>query len=297
MPRTLPPLNALRAFEAAGRYENFTRAAEELRVSHSAISRHVRGLEDRLGTQLFREQSRGLVLTREGALFLERITPAFDAIAEATETVMARPAGAILVSSERVFALRWLVPRLAGFARLHPEIEVRIEASDVLADLARHEADLALRFLGAGRARTGGTLLSDAPLHPFAAPGLVELPLRNPRDLLRHTLLKDRNSVDWAQWFALAGKVAPDEVAEPAWRMEPMLAIESAVAGMGVVLCSAEVVAGDLASGRLVKISDIGIRDGGYYIVHADGALRRKPVRLFRDWLLDETADLRAGAA
>ncbi|MEL7124934.1 MAG: LysR family transcriptional regulator, partial [Pseudomonadota bacterium] len=111
--RSLPPLNALRAFEAAARHESFSRAAEELGVSHSAISRHVRGLEARLGVQLFRDQSRGVVLTPEGQHYAQRIAPAFDVIGDATEGLADTPAGRVVVNSEPLFAAKVVAPLLA----------------------------------------------------------------------------------------------------------------------------------------------------------------------------------------
>lgn len=293
MSRQLPPLNALRAFEAAGRHESFSRAAEELNVSHSAISRHVRGLEDRLNVRLFRDLSRGVKLTDEGAAYMGQITPALDAIADATERVVERPAGVIVVNSEPLFATKWLIPRLTTFQSSHPDVEIRLEGSRLLADVNRYEADVAIRFLGVPGANPDGVLLSDAPLYPFAAPGLVDLPLSAPRDLAKHRLMRDRSGGTWGVWFARAGEDDPEIVPAPGWRMRSHLAYEAALAGQGVLLTSQEVASLDVAAGRLQQVSGIGFREGGYYLVLGDGALRRKPVRLFRDWLLDASAAFR----
>ncbi|MEM7521502.1 MAG: LysR substrate-binding domain-containing protein [Pseudomonadota bacterium] len=293
MSRNLPPLNALRAFDAAGRHQSFSRAAQELGVSHSSISRHVRGLEDRLGVQLFRDLPRGLALSPDGAAFLARITPALDAIAEATEGLQETPQGTVTVNSEEVFATKWLMPRIKGFFTAHPGIELRLEASRFLADIARYEADFAIRFVQPGGTYSGAELLSDAPLHPYAAPTLISMPLSSPRDLLAYPLLKDRSSGTWDLWFAMAGGVAPEEVPQSDWRMSSILAIEAAIAGNGVLLTSDEAVASEVAAGRLVKVSEIGFREGGYYLLHGEGVLRRKPARLFRDWILAQTAPWR----
>jgi LysR family glycine cleavage system transcriptional activator len=289
MVRKLPPLNALRAFEAAGRHQSFSRAADELGVSHSSISRHVRGLEDRLGVQLFRDLPRGLQLSRDGAAYLAQVSPALDAIAYATEGLAETPQGTVTVNSETLFATKWLVPRLGAFQAAHPEVDVRLEASRHLADVARYEADLAIRFVRPGGRYAGSELLSDAPLYPFASPDLMNAPLRSPRDLLDYPLLKDRTGGTWDLWFSLAGGVAPDEVPQLAWRMSSVLAVEAAVAGQGVLLVSQEVVTGEVAGGRLVQLSDIGFREGGYHVLHGESVLRRKAVRVFRDWLIAET--------
>jgi DNA-binding transcriptional LysR family regulator len=293
MVRKLPPLNALRAFEAAGRHQSFSRAADELGVSHSSISRHVRGLEDRLGVQLFRDLPRGLALSRDGAAYLAQVSPALDAIAFATEGLAETPQGAVSVNSETLFATKWLVPRLGEFKAAHPEVDVRLEASRHLADVARYEADLAIRFVHPGGRYPGSELLSDAPLYPFAAPGLLTGPLKAPRDILSYPLLRDRTGGTWDLWFSLAGDVAPEEVPQFDWRMSSVLAVEAAIAGQGILLVSAEVVSGEVAAGRLIRLSDVCFREGGYHVLHGEGVLRRKAVRVFRDWLMGEMAPWR----
>ena len=295
MSRQLPPLNALRAFEAAGRHQSFSRAAEELGVSHSSISRHVRGLEDRLGVQLFRDLPRGLALSVYGASYLAQVSPALDAIASATETLTEVPTGTVWVNSETLFATKFLVPRLGDFTARHPEIEIRLEASRHLADVARYEADLAIRFVRPQNSYPGSELLSDAPLRPYASPALLSAPLGSPRDILSYPLLKDRISGTWNKWFALAGGVQPEEVPQFPWRMSSVLAVEAAVAGQGILLISDEVVSGEVAAGRLVRVSDVGFREGGYHLLLGEGVMRRKAVRVFRDWLMAQTADCRQG--
>lgn len=294
MVRSLPPLNALRAFEAAGRHQSFSGAAVELGVSHSSISRHVRGLEDRLGVQLFRDLPRGLALSADGAAYLAQISPALDAIAYATEGLAETPQGTITVNSEPLFATKWLVPRLAAFSATHPEVDVRLEASRHLADVARYEADLAIRFVHPGGVYPGSELISDAPLFPYASPNLLDRPVTRPRELLDYPLLRDRTNGTWDVWFDKAGGVAPEEVPHLIWRMSSVLAVEAAISGQGVLLVSAEVVAGEVAAGRLVQVSDVGFREGGYHLVRSEGALRRKAVRVFRDWLIAQAAQWRS---
>lgn len=296
MSRNLPPLNALRAFEAAGRHQSFSRAAEELGVSHSSISRHVRGLEDRLGVQLFRDLPRGLALSPEGAAYLAQVTPALDAIGDATEGLAEVPQGTVTVNAETLFAAKWLVPRLGTFRAAYPGIDIRLEASRRLADVTRYEADFAIRFVRPGGRYPNSELLSDAPLRPYASPELVQPPLRSPRDLLSLPLLRDRTNGTWNVWFALAGGVALEEVPQSEWRMSSFLEVEAAITGQGALLISDEVVAGEVAAGRLVRLSEVGFREGGYHLLHGDGVLRRKPARMFRDWILAETAEWRSAA-
>lgn len=292
MPRALPPLNALRAFEAAGRHQSFSGAAEELGVSHSAISRHVRGLEDRLGAQLFRDLPRGVALTQAGARYLAALSPVFDRIAEASEVFDQRPAGQVTVDAEPLFAMKWLIPRLSDFYERFPDVELRLQASSTIADLARYEADLALRFFHAGPEGQAAPLLSHAPLYPYAAPAVADGPLP-PEQILVLPLLRDRREDTWRQWAAMAGCPPPQGAASD-WRMRARLAYESALAGHGVLLASSEIAEVDVAAGRLVQCSDIGFRMGSYHLMSAEGAMRRSAVRLFRDWLLDQSAALRS---
>lgn len=293
MPRQMPPLNALRAFEAAGRHESFSRAAEELGVAHSAISRHVRGLEDRLGTQLFRDLPRGVALTQAGARFLAELTPSFDRIAEASEALRERPSGVITLSSEVLFASKILLPRLGDFQQRHPKIEIRLDASRALIDIDRYEADLAIRYYADAVPDIPHMLLSNAPMQTFAAPSLLKTPLEHPRALLRYPLLTDRSGHPWGRWFAGIKDVDPTQVPEPGWRMRAALAIDAAVYGQGVILIASDLVDAELRAGRLVRCFDHALCEGGYYLLAGDGVMRRKPVRLFRDWLLDQSAQFR----
>ncbi len=293
--RNLPPLNALRAFEAAGRHESFSRAADELGVSHSSISRHVRGLEDRLGVRLFRDLPRGLALSPEGATYLAQVTPALDAIGQATDGLSEVPQGAVTVNVETLFALKWLVPRLGQFRAAHPDVEIRIEASSRLVDVLRYEADFAIRFVRPGRSYPNAELLSAAPLRPFAAPGLVPLPIKSPRDLLAYRLLRDRAENTWSRWFECTGVTGPIEIPDFGWRMRSHLEAEAAVAGQGVLLMSADILSYDVEVGRLVQVSDVGFEEGRYYLLQGDGVLRRKPARVFRRWIMEQTEVWRDG--
>lgn len=290
MARSLPPLNALRAFEAAGRHQSFSRAADELGVSHSAVSRHVRGLEDRLGAQLFRDLPRGVALTQAGTRFLAALTPAFDRIAEASEMFDKRPAGMVTIDAEPLFATNWLMPQISDFYERFPDIDLQIEANPELADVARYEADLAIRFFHAGPKDQTAPLLSNAPLSPYAAPGYLSGPLP-PQDLLKLPLLRDRRDDIWRAWAVAAGCVPPENTGGR--RLRARLAYQAALLGHGVLLTSAEIAEADVAAGRLVKCSNISIRMGSYHLVQGEGVTRRSAVRLFRDWLLDRSAGLR----
>ncbi|MEX0338672.1 MAG: LysR substrate-binding domain-containing protein [Arenibacterium sp.] len=291
MSRKLPPLNALRAFEAAGRHQSFSRAAEELVVSHSAISRHVRGLEARLGVQLFRDLPRGVELTPVGARYLDRIWPALDQIAEATEDLSDAPAGRVTVNSETLFAERFVIPRLGRFQRAFPEIEVRLDASALLTDVDRYEADLAIRFANRGTLDVPSDILSLAQIFPYASPEMMAK-IKAPRDLLSLPRLRDRSKNIWRDWFAKAG-VSDADLPEETWRLRSSLAFEAAVNGLGVYLGSSECVSFEIENGRLIRCFDIGLWGGSFHLVYGSRGVRRTAVKAFRDWLLDETQAFR----
>ncbi|MEL6294136.1 MAG: LysR family transcriptional regulator [Pseudomonadota bacterium] len=292
MSRALPPLNALRAFEAAGRHESFSRAAEELGVSHSAVSRHVRSLEHQLGAQLFRVAHPGVTLTPEGRAFLERVTPALDEISEATEAVGEAPAGRVIVSAETLFAQRVIAPRLVDFADRYPEIDLRIEASDTFADLDRYEADFAIRFLRDGTIDRATDLISDAPMFVYAAPGLFEQARPSASEIIGARRLQDRPADVWLRWARAAG-IATDDIALPTWRLQASLAIVAAESGHGVYLSAADCVAGSCRAGTLRRVSDVCLREGTFHLIAQHGALRRRAQRLVREWLLDITQEFR----
>lgn len=291
MSRALPPLNALRAFDAAGRHGSFSRAADELGVSHSAISRHVRGLEARLGVALFRDLSRGVELTAEGRGYLERILPAFDAIAEATEDLSHTPRGQVTINSEPIFAQRFIMPRLARFHAMFPAVEVRLEASNRLANIEQYEADIAVRFARFGRLDVPSDLLSNAPISVYATPELAAQ-ITAPSDVLHVPRLRDRNNGTWELWFRAAG-VETDGQTDAGWRPSTPLSYVAALEGHGVFLSSAEAVSHDVAMGRLVQCFDISIRDGAFFLVYGSRGLRHGAAKQVCRWLLEETAAFR----
>jgi len=294
MPRRLPPLNALRAFEAAARHESFAGAAAELRVDHAAISRHVRSLEGRLGVTLFRRAKRGVELTPAGRQYLQAVSAAFDDIAAATDA-LARPRHAqIRVSVEPAFAGKWLIHRLGRFHADHPDLDVVLDSTSRLVDLMRDEADLAIRYGQGGWPGLRQELLAASRLYPVGRPELRgrRRTALQPEELRAFVLLHEDDGHLWRRWFAAAG-ITDVNVSRGPRILETALAIDAAIAGQGVALADDVLIAGDLAAGRLAKLCDIPLVDSGYYLVGLPGALRRRPNAAFRDWLLSETAALR----
>jgi len=290
MARYLPNLNALRAFETAGRLGGFSRAAQELNVSHAAISRHVHSLEAQLGLPLFARAARGVVLTEAGGAYLAQITPALDAIARASEAVRIARTSSLSISCEPTFAMKWLMHRLGAFEAAHPGIDVSLASSAHLADVAGNEVDLAIRYGRSPPKELGFDLISDSPVYPYASPGFAGA--SGPADLLTLKRLHEDDGTLWREWFRTAG-LADATLPERPKSFSTLLAIEGALAGQGVVLTSAELAHNDVQRGRLIRLSEIGLTYGAYRLIYRHEAIRRKPLRLFRAWLIDATRAFR----
>lgn len=297
MPRRLPPLNALRAFEVAARHNSFTGAAEELRVSHAAVSRHVRALEARLGVTLFRKAARGVELTEAGAKYLRIVSDAFDAIAGATDDIAQTKSAQIRVSAEPAFAATWLIHRLGRFRDAHPQYDVVLEVSPRLVDLQKDEADLAIRY---GNGRWPGfhlDVLTNSRLYPVGQRQLLGRKRQElrPEDLQKLVLLHEDDGSLWRRWFAAAGMPDVDVTRGPRI-LETGLTIDAAIAGQGIALADDGLIRDALAERRLAKLSSIALADGCYYLLSLDTGKRRQPIAAFTDWLLRETAPLRQTA-
>ncbi len=297
MPRRLPPLNSLRAFEAAARHLSFTRAAGELHVTPAAISHQIKALEDHLGLRLFRRLNRSLLLTEAGQACLPGLSRAFDGMAEALERLRVQDcSGSLTVSVAPSLAAKWLVPRLERFQEVCPEIDVRISATTQLVDFARDDVDLAIRY-GAGRwPGLEAQLLLAAEAFPVCAPTLPDgnPPLRAPQDLRHHVLLHDESGLaipgypDWDMWLRAAGVMDVDASRGPRFS-QASLALDAAAAGRGVALAFSVVAAADLAAGRLIRLFELGIPSAfAYYVVSPASTADRPKVQAFRRWLLAE---------
>ena len=288
MPRNLPPLNPLRAFEAAGRLVSFTRAADELNVSHSAISRHIRGLEKRLNVHLFQNQNAGVVLTEQGRDYLVHITPALDQIAIATDALTSTPAGAVTLTTESTLAQKWLVPRLGTLKAQRPEIDLRLSISADVMDIEAHDFDLGLRYL-----RTDSNAeyeqLFPSLVRAYAAPGFAPK-VNGEIDLLalaEGPLIQEATFRLWPEWFRKAGLQNPPEFQLP-HPLNALLSIQSAVAGLGAVLMDRQFCEQEIQSGALEHLCDVEIPFGGYYLAINVRAGRRKAVQAVRHWLHEE---------
>jgi LysR family glycine cleavage system transcriptional activator len=290
MKRSLPPLNGLRAFEAAARHLSFTEAARELGVTQAAISHQVRGLEERLGLKLFVRRNRALLLSDQGQAYLPGVRQAFDSLHEATERLLQRDArGPLIVTTTASFATKWLVPRLAAFHRAHPDIEVRITTSTSLVDFSRDDVDIGIRY---GRGRWAGLhadrLLAEN-IYPVCSPALLNgpHPLRKPVDLKHHTLIHVLPlNDDWQIWLTGAGVKGVDHQRGIEFDLG-LAAIQAAMDGLGVMLGHDPLVEADIRAGRLVVPFDVSIPSTfAYYVVMPQESLRRRKIKAFRDWLM-----------
>ncbi len=303
MSRPLPPLNSLRAFEAAARHLSFTKAAEELHVTPAAVSQQIKLLEEHCGTKLFRRLTRALMLTDAGQAALPPLREGFDRMVEAVDRMRAHDRSDILtVSVPPSFGAKWLVQRLDRLNAAHPEFDVRIDATDTLADFSDTGVDIALRY---GRGTYPGLqseLLMPEVAFPVCSPALLEgeHPLREPADLRHHTLLhvqwkmEHEAAPNWRMWLRAAGVEDIDVTRGPRFTIEGMT-VQAAIEGQGVALASGSLVSDDLKAGRLVRPFGPTICEAtafSYYLVYPPANADSPKVKAFREWIKAEiTAD------
>ena len=296
-PGLFPPLNALRAFESSGRHLNFRLAAEELNVTHGAVAQQVRGLEARLGVQLFERLPRGLSLTQEGQKFHKPISQAFRLIEGATSELLSGPV-ILTISVPPTFATKWLVPRLGQFTSAYPEIDVRVIASEGLSDFQSDGVDIAVRQ---GKSPVGDGIqvepLLSPDIHPVCSPSLASgpSPIKTPADLQNHVLLYDTHDL-WPLFLNDVLKDRDQHRIRSIRFSQTALAIEAAIAGQGVALVSDIFVADDIAAGRLCRPLETGI-DGkaGFFLVTPLHQRHPGEVKKMRDWLKAQANEFQAG--
>lgn len=290
--RRLPPLNGLRAFEVAARHLNFRLAAEELGVTQGAVAQLVRGLEASLGLKLFERLPRTLLLTDAGRSYSANIRRAFELIGEASEALRPEPLH-LTISVTPSFASRWLIPRLPDFTSRHPDIDLRILATDRISSFQTDAVDLAVRL---GRPPFGPALnvelLIDQIVVAVASPLLVAR-LGDPTqasNFARYALLHDGHD----HWPLFLQQMFPERAPPAAHNIrfnQTSLAIEAAIAGQGLALASKFFVAADIAAGRLTRVCSAELRPGAeFYLVSPRKPRRPKPVAIVRDWLVAEAA-------
>lgn len=293
MDRAQLPLNALRAFEAAARHLNFTRAAIELCVSQGAVSHQVAQLEQRLGTRLFHRLPRGLALTDEGHALVPVLAEMFDRVAATLDQYAdGRFREALKVGVVGTFATGWLLPRLDGFARAHPSIDLRLSTNNNRADLAGEALDFAIRFGDGAWHGTHAEPLLEAPMAPVCA-SAIAAQLRSPADLAQHPLLRSYRADEWTLWFAKAGVPAP-RLRGPVFDSSVLMA-SAAAAGLGVALLPPAMFTRELAAEQLVQPFAPMIDVGRYWLTRLMSRPETDAMRRFREWIRGEVGMLPRG--
>ncbi|MFZ4530866.1 MAG: LysR substrate-binding domain-containing protein [Alsobacter sp.] len=294
MDRRLPPLVALRAFEAAARHGSMRQAADAMAVSHSVVSRHIRNLELWLGVRLFAGNRRSIALTLEGRAYFRVVSAALDRIASATEEIRpASPWQALNVWCVPGLASRWLVPMLDKVRQLIPDVEITIRPTLDVPDVAHGEVDLLITY---GPIETDGlweTVLASPRVIPVARPAFISSlgPIVSPADLLHAPLLHEVSTDFWCQWFVASGVKDIGALKGPKlWFLNNVL--DAARDGQGVALATEIVVRGEIEKGYLQPVIASEVRIGSYYLyTRREEALHRSLTR-FREWVIAEFADL-----
>lgn len=290
----MPPLNALRSFEATARHLSVKNAAAELCVTPGAVSQMLKTLELHLGVRLFQRVNRGIFLTDAGQGYLPPVRNAFRQIAEASRRItVAAETSLLTVSVTPFFAAAWLVPRLKAFQDAHPDIDLQVVTSNALVDFSRDGVDVAIRH-GLGRyPGLWSERVVAVEVIPVAAPALVAeigMPLE-PDGLTRWPLVHDAERKGWHLWFQAQGV---DEIAAPRGASfdDSSLLLKAVLAGQGAGLLPAALVAPDLAEGRLVKLADVTLLEAfAYYLVYPEASHARRKVAAFRAWILGEATN------
>jgi LysR family transcriptional regulator, glycine cleavage system transcriptional activator len=289
--RQLPPLAAIRAFEAALRHLSFTKAARELGMTQAAVSYQIKLLEERVGAPLFLRLPRSLALSEAGQRLAPATSEAFEILRTAYAETRSSAQGTLVISTVQTFASYWLARHLGAFQLAHPSLAVRLDSSSTIADFAREEVDVAIRSGNGSWPGLATHLLLHAEFTPLLSPALLARHggLASPADLQRLPLL-DRNDVWWRHWFTAAG--VPDAVPEagPDIRLGTQyLDASAAIAGQGVALLTPAFFKAELAAGMLVQPFDLVCRDGhAIWLVYPEARRNAPKIRIFRDWLLAE---------
>jgi LysR family transcriptional regulator, glycine cleavage system transcriptional activator len=296
----LPPLNALRAFEAAARHLSFNAAAEELNVTPAAISHQIKALEADLGVKLFRRLNRAVRLTDAGQACLPGLRDGFERIAAAvTRARQGDSLGLLTVTASPAIASKWLVPRLERFRAKHPQIDLRIDASMRMVDFVREDVHVGLRYGTGNYPGLHTELLLRSEIFPVCSPALLKgkHPLRKPEDLRHHTLIHDETATldprgpDWAMWLRAAG-ISDIDTSHGLRFNQVALAMDAAIGGRGVTLARDVFAAADIAAGRLVQPFDkVMPADFAIYVVMPPALVTAPKIKAFRDWLFEEAAE------
>lgn len=280
------PLNALRAFEASARHLNLTHAAQELNVTQTAVSQHIRNLEACVGKPLFRRLPRGLALTDEGQALLPIVSEAFGALQRTLEQLAdSRPREVLTVGVVGTFAVGWLLPRLREFQEQHPFVDLRLLTNNNRVDMAGEGLDYAIRFGDGAWHGVQADQILEAPLSPMCAPGMAR-GLVQPADLAKLPLLRTYRAEEWSDWFAAAGLSC--SVLRGAVFDSSLTLAEAAAQGAGVALLPVKLFLRELSQGRLVQPFALEISRGTYWLTRLQSRTPTMAMQAFRQWLLTQ---------
>lgn len=290
----LPPMTALRSFEVAARHLSFTRAAEELFVTQAAISHQIKALEQDLGVSLFRRLNRSLALTEEGQTLLPYVRDGFEQLVAGVQQLeQLSLKGTLNLSTTPSFAGHWLIGRLGRLRSQHPEIELRLSATERQVDLPREGIDCAVRHGMGDWPGLRADRLFQAAIVPVCSPSLLKgpVPLTEPADLARHTILHAMDGADeWLVWLRAAG-VEGLEMERSLQFDNGELALKAAISGIGVAMGRLPLIDDDLADGRLVTPFDLEFDEQyAYYFIAPETTADQPKVDVFRSWILSEVA-------
>ena len=289
--RSIPPLSAVRVFEAAARHENFTNAANELGMTQAAVSYQVKLLEERLGLALFRREGRRVVLTDPGRRAAREVSVAFDGLDAAFAGLRAEDEGLLTVSTTLTFANTWLAWRVGGFQMLHPDMAVRLQTQDELIDFAASDVDVAVRSGKGGWPGLVAHKLIDIHFAPVCSPAFLERHGGQfaPDDLLRVPRISPEDSW-WGHWLREEGVAVPDGRPRGGIRLDSQAHQgHAAMAGQGIAMLTPFFWRNDLAEGRLVlPFERLCTRGYGYWLVYPEHRRRVPKIKRFCEWLLAE---------
>ncbi|HEY7887910.1 MAG TPA: transcriptional regulator GcvA [Steroidobacteraceae bacterium] len=296
MPRKLPPLSSLRAFEVVARHETFRAAAEELHVTAAAVIQQVKALEGFVGRKLLRRHSRGYSLTPDGAAGLEALRSGFDHLSAAVDAMTSAGHRILTVSAVPSLSAEWLVPRLHRFREQHPGIDVLLHPSVELVDLERSRVDLGVRYGSGIYPGVVSERLFDDEIFPVYSPRMLNgrRPLRSPGDLRAFPLIHTQWTPEtghwpgWSEWLRAAGVTGID-VNKGLRLSDGALVIQAALGGQGVALGSRALALDHLAAGRLIRPFELSlVTDFAYYVVCAKNRAGEPDLMAFRRWVISE---------
>ncbi|MFT4063567.1 transcriptional regulator GcvA [Paraburkholderia sp.] len=293
--RQLPALNAIKAFEAAARHESFSRAADELFVTHGAVSHQIRALEAELGVALFARDGKRVRLTEPGRRYAAQVRQALLQLADATRAIRAGDRDRrLVVSMLTSFAARWVTPRIGSFIEAHPQWDLELLSTNALTDFARDDVDVAIRFGFGKYPGLHAELLLEEIYFPACAPHFNggKLP-QTPADLAQLPLLRSDDEL-WRPWFDAAGLTDWPEPKRGVLYQDSSNLLQAAVDGQGVALTRRSLAMHEIAAGRLVRLFDVnGPSPWQYYFICPPQMFETERVKAFRDWVFDEVARFR----